>query len=277
MLRHLKKAEAAVESLRHPDDAEALHDLRVALRHLRTYLASYRKRFKDAVPDKSLEALRELTQLTGPARDAEVQAEWISKQPQGRRATSGAVAHLLSRLNERHAELLREIHERFTQDFPRLATRLRRQLQHAEDKGRRTFGRYTAKQVLRQGQRLRERLDRLVGPADVEGCHKARIAAKRVRYLLEPFEALPEVAPLLERLKQLQDTLGQVHDLHVLMETMAGDQASELASLAVRALQRLTRLYAEVERDWLGEAGAGLDESLATVASTLREAGRPGQ
>jgi CHAD domain-containing protein len=285
MLQHLKEAQAAAERLPHRDDAEALHDLRVALRHLRTYLSTYRKLFAEAVPAQSLEALRELAHLTNPARDAEVQASWISRQPRARRATAGAT-HLRSRLTHRHEELLREIRERFAQDFPRLATRLRRQLKRAEDPRQRTFGQYTAKQVLRQSLRLRQRLNLIEGPSDVEDCHEARIAAKRVRYLLEPFGSLHGAPKLIQHLEQLQDTLGQLHDLHVMLETMAGaperaplaprrSLRPELASLAASARQRLPRLYAQVERRWMGKPGATLDKALKTMASTLRQKAHP--
>ncbi len=285
MLQHLEQAESVVERLPHRDDAEALHDLRVALRHLRTYLATYRKLFAEAVPARSLEALRELTHLTNPARDAEVEVSWIAGHSRARRATSGA-AHLRSQLTRRHARLLREIRERFAHDFPGLATRLRRQLERAEDTHRRTFGQFTAKQVLRQSRSLRKRLDRIQGPTDVANCHQARIAAKRVRYLVEPFSELRGAPKLIEHLKELQDTLGQLHDLHVLLETMAEAPErsrtsrrrvprSELASLASSARRRLPQLYAQVEQRCFGRAGDKLDKALDRMASTLRAKGHP--
>jgi CHAD domain-containing protein len=283
MLHHLEQAEAAAERLQHPDDAEALHDLRVALRHLRTYLTTYRKPFAKTVSPKSLEALRNLTRLTGPARDAEVQAAWLTEHSHARHTLSAA--RLRSRLHEHHAELLLEIRERFTRDFPLLAARLRRQLDRAEDERQRRFGSYTAKQVLRRGRRLRKRLGRIQGMADIEGCHEARIAAKRVRYLLEPFEELRGAHKRIQHLKALQETLGQMHDLHVLLQTMTEapessqspkrrGRGSELASLAAIARRRLSALYGQVERDWLGEARTELDEAMAQAASALRKAGR---
>ncbi len=285
MLQHLEEAEAAVERLPRPDDPEALHDLRVALRHLRTYLAAYRKLFADTVSDKSLETLRELTQLTGPARDAEVQAQWLAEHSRSRRATTSPATHLRTRLTQHHEELLLDIRERFARDFPRLAARLRRQLKRAKASGRRTFGKDTAKRVVRQGHRLRERLDRIEGMADVEGAHASRITAKRVRYLLEPFGKLDGVHDTIQRLKELQDAFGELHDLHVMLETMSDvpesahasrkrRAGSELAALASTARRRMTRLYAQSEQRWRGAEGAELDEALAQAASTLRKAGR---
>ena len=46
--------------------------------------------------------------------------------------------------------------------------------------------------------------------------HAARIAAKRVRYLLDPVkQAVPEARPALKLLKSFQDDFGELHDLHV--------------------------------------------------------------
>lgn len=273
-LHHLKRAEATVERLDDSSDTEALHDLRVELRHVRTYLRTYRKLFAGAVSAKSIEALRDFAHLTNPARDAEVHAAWLTQQSRARRSRSGAVSRLRSNLTQHHTELLQEIRKRFTQDFPRLAHRLRRQMKRAKAPGKGRFGKYSAKKLLRLGQRLRQRLNLIQGPSDVEGCHEARITAKRVRYLLEPFEELHGAPKLLERLKALQDTLGDMHDRHVLLETLQG-RSPELNSLAAKAGRQLPPLYRQLQRRGFGKAGAQLDEAIAEGASTLRKAAKP--
>lgn len=272
-LHHLKRARAAVERLDDSSDTEALHDLRVELRHVRTYLRAYRKLFSSAVSPKSLETLRDFAHLTNPARDAEVHTAWLARPSQARAARSGAASRLKSQLTQQHAEVLQQVRERFTQDFPHLAQRLRRQLKRAKAPGQGRFGKYTAQKLLRLSQRLRQRLDRIQGPSDVEGCHVARITAKRVRYLLEPFDELPGTSKVLARLKALQDTLGDMHDLHVLLETL-NSQSPELNALASKARRQLPPLYRQLQRRGLGKAGAALDEALDSAASTLRRAAK---
>lgn len=272
-LHHLKRAEAAVERLGDTDDTEALHDLRVELRHVRTYLRTYRKLFSGAVAPKSLEALRDFAHLTNPARDAEVHTAWLARQPQARGSRSGAASRLNSQLTQRHAKVLQQVRERFTQDFPQLAQRLRRQLQRAKAPGQGRFGKYTAQKLLRLSLRLRQRLDLIQGPSDVEGCHEARITAKRVRYLLEPFDELPGAPKALKRLKALQDTLGDMHDLHVLLETLNG-RSPGLNALASRARRQLPPLYRQLQRRGLGKAGVPLDAALGKAAATLRKAAK---
>jgi hypothetical protein len=64
---------------------------------------------------------------------------------------------------------------------------------------------------------------------DVSEAHTARIAAKRLRYLLEPVSRrVRGIKTLVGRLKELQDVLGDLRDRQVL----ADEIASSLAALA---------------------------------------------
>ena len=63
---------------------------------------------------------------------------------------------------------------------------------------------------------LERELRKVHSLADREAIHEARIAAKRLRYLLEPFEReLPGAPLLVDGLRSLQRLLGQIHDVHV--------------------------------------------------------------
>src|ERR1051325_8498431 len=73
----LEGARAALGRLADPDDTEALHDFRVALRRLRSTLRGFRPELGDAVPKKLQRRLRDLARTTGAGRDAEVQLAWI--------------------------------------------------------------------------------------------------------------------------------------------------------------------------------------------------------
>jgi CHAD domain-containing protein len=68
----------------------------------------------------------------------------------------------------------------------------------------------------------------------VERVHAVRIAAKRLRYVLELVAELrlAPVGPIVGRLKTLQDTLGALHDLDVLRHHVAQVRAAEVATSA---------------------------------------------
>ena len=83
-------------------------------------------------------------------------------------------------------------------------------------------------------------------PTQVEEAHAARISCKRLRYLIEPYKDDPAVDKLVQRLKALQDVLGELHDTHLAMA-----EAAELPEVRARLSIRQERLYAQLDRDAL--------------------------
>jgi CHAD domain-containing protein len=83
--------------------------------------------------------------------------------------------------------------------------------------------------------------------SDGAAAHAARIEAKRLRYVLEPFRsAIPGAEELIGRLKQLQNQLGRFQDLRTLADEMRVAAADEAAARAARLFDRaLARPAAE--------------------------------
>ncbi len=79
-LAHPDEARRSLTRLDDLEEAEALHDFRVALRRLRTLLRGFRPELGDVVPRKLQRQLRDLTRATTAARDAEVQLTWVRGQ-----------------------------------------------------------------------------------------------------------------------------------------------------------------------------------------------------
>ncbi len=244
-LSFLDQAAAAFPRLEDSADAEALHDFRVALRRLRSCLRAYRSLLDKSVPKKLARRLRKLAQATGPGRDTEVQIEWL--RPRGKHLAShhrAGLAWLIGRLDERMREAYAELNERVADKFPDLEGELRHRLSvyraevHLASGARRpTLADATAEILRRQAAELEAHLARIEDADDEQEAHQARIAAKRVRYLLEPFvDEVPAAGPLVKRLKTLQDLLGELHDAHVLETELR--EATELA-----AAERIRRLY----------------------------------
>lgn len=65
--------------------------------------------------------------------------------------------------------------------------------------------------------------DALLDPDRVTELHDMRIAAKRLRYALEMFEiCFAGIKPILHDLTDIQEDLGTIHDLDVLIDTLRG-------------------------------------------------------
>src|SRR5437879_12220916 len=111
------------------DDAEALHDFRVALRRLRSVLRSFRSELGDAVSKKLQRRLRDVTRATGAARDAEVQIGWVRshRAELGRRLAPG-LPWLLARLAQQQEQAYADLRRTVPPGFRQLERRVRRGL-----------------------------------------------------------------------------------------------------------------------------------------------------
>lgn len=254
-LAYLDQAAAALPRLADPEDGEALHDARVALRRLRSCLGSYAAQLGDSVPKKVARRLRRLAQSTGPGRDAEVQIAWLRAQgPElGRHHRQGR-SWLLARLEQRMDEAYEELRGTAAAAFVPIEDGLRRKLSvyRAEvrlDESRPpSFGEAAAEILRRHAAALEGRLARIDGAGETQRAHRARISAKRLRYLAEPLGQLlaarlgqAPADPVAHRIKDLQDLLGELHDAHV----MEAELRAALGEAAAERSRRLLELALE--------------------------------
>ncbi len=70
--------------------------------------------------------------------------------------------------------------------------------------------------------RLRGQLNEIDSVDSVRATHRARLAVKRLRYILEPLsKAIPDARDVIVELKAVQDTLGALRDLQILQMQIA--------------------------------------------------------
>jgi CHAD domain-containing protein len=233
---------AARALVRAADDAaglprrEALHAFRVALRRLRVLLATRRGRRLARKGDRR--EVGDLLDDTNAARDAQVELAWLAER---------APPVLLRRAR---AVLRPEPPASVARRWGRLSRRLTGAFAGKK-------GRWSRRGARRAGARLSRRLRTFEGSATTRALHKARIAAKTLRYRLEPLGRVPGL-PALPRLRALQRALGAVHDRDVLLRDLrrwaradpALRAAAARASAELRA-ERALRL-AEARCLWRG-------------------------
>jgi len=105
-------------------------------------------------------------------------------------------------------------------------------------------------------------------PADVTALHDMRIAAKRLRYVLELTKpALGEHAGKGARaMKRLQDVLGDIHDCDVMLPRM---REHEAVGASAHLAARREELHAKFRRQWRRlEGGEQLSRLLAPSGPT---------
>lgn len=275
-----------------PADAGALHDFRVAVRRLRSWLAADRALPARLVPARGHEWLRRLAQATNASRDDEVFAEWLTAtRPTLATRHRGAADWLLARLGRLRRADTRDLFAELDRDLERamalLDERLARyDVRHDVARGaqRETFAAAMSTLVRSSAARLQRRLAAVNGPEDHEAIHRARIAGKKLRYQLEPLAAeVPGVDACLVRLKVLQDLLGDHHDDGVWLGIVhaAAPRAPRVAirqglrAVMARIEQRTAERFGTLASEWL-QGTPVLFAQLGEVADWLAVRGTAG-
>lgn len=245
-------------------DRVAIHGVRVASRRLRA-AAPIAGEAAGVDVRELVREVRRVTRALAGVREADVVREVIRKLPD-----EGAFAPVaIERLDERCARL-RERERRSARaalartDAPGLEARLRalaRGLQEAPD------GSAMAAAFVAETRRRARALTDAMGEAGtvyaVEPLHRMRIAAKKLRYVLEVgSRALPGVGGRATRsLRQLQTRLGRLHDIQMTQQHVrtAAAKAEAVPALAAelaeldRALEvQCRQVHADILRTRVG-------------------------
>jgi CHAD domain-containing protein len=284
-------------------DPEALHDFRVALRRLRGLLRAYRAPLGPRVPKRLRRRLNAVADSTGAGRDADVMLAWIDSQMKGlTRSEHLGARWLAERIRSRRDDDPEA--RRLPARFERLDRRLRKRFAAASGAGETpigpSFAGTTARLVTDAAVALTAALREIRTPDDTLAAHHARLAGKRLRYLLEPVADAAAGAPaLIERLRSLQEVLGEFNECQVMMGEIGdaveslgaarartahdlqvegkprprlrrGQEDSGLLALAQRARVRRDDLFFRLQPQWLGDHATDViplvREGVATLA-----------
>ncbi|MCP3920430.1 MAG: CHAD domain-containing protein [bacterium] len=278
LLVQLRAARSASSRLAKPGDEEALHDFRTSIRRMRATLGIWEDVLDGAVREKHVRRLAAIQRATGAGRDAEVALKWLRDQPEAGDAEPTATAAFVARLSKRLRKALREARRNVRRDFAALEEKLSAQIatfttELEPDVGD-GFGAALAPRLRKAMGKLEKRLSRISALEDEERCHAARIACKRLRYLVEPIENHQHASAVVASCKTLQDVLGEINDAHVLDAQIAADDkksGGELASSAIGAgnRERLRQLFATLLDQWLGDGSSALSSNVEALAASL--------
>jgi CHAD domain-containing protein len=234
-------------------DSEFLHDWRVAVRRTRCLLGQVKQVFPAGEVRRLRAELGWLARLTGPLRDLDVFLLLLQDASEGPAAIDG-LQPLERLLRERqaaeHARLVEGL------DSPRARELLaeweaflaRAPERHPEaPHARMKLADLAARRVLKLHKRIAAAGAALGLAAPAAELHALRIAAKKMRYVLDAARRVLAEAPaaaVLSALKRLQQALGEANDAHVqaglLAQAVAELQAEGRA--APETLQAVGRL-----------------------------------
>lgn len=237
---------------------EALHDFRVAVRHVRSWIRAFKPQLKKSLSKKHRRALSSVSDATRRAREAAVHVKWLQGE---RRALSARHRVGLGWLADQEQDRRRsgcddalESASDLATIIPKIANSLNEYSASVRQPDTNNcFGVAFAEAVRKAGDELRSTLASIHKHTDIEGVHAARIAAKNLRYLADPIVgATGDGDDVISSLKGLQDRLGQLHDIHVLSQ--------ELVEMTEKAAASRARRVSEVVLATVSEDGGGNDE-----------------
>ena len=220
-----RHARAQAEIIRQTEDGVRaglegpLHDMRVAIRRLRTLLRAFRKPLAATRAAGVEEGYARLLRELGPARDTDVWMLFLKRHPVLRRGASARFLAAQQREKARRQQLVRERLE--GPEYARLRQDLERLIEEDLKPGTRRVQPNPAaglgRRALRKALKRIHRRARGLPDLSPEEMHRLRVACRKARYLAEflsgawdaPLDALAR------RFKAIQDVLGDVHDQDV--------------------------------------------------------------
>lgn len=202
-------------------EMEALHQLRVNIRRLRSMLAFFKILFSEKQVKAWTKHLDRVSRATSAARDLDVYIAYL-EQYKGKLPTAREkkpITAVLARTKDLRVEIQPRILKALAafEDSGTLQS-LSKAMAHASMKSRKE----SVYKIARKG--LFKRVKKLLAyepivcqPDRIEDLHQMRIAAKHLRYSLEGLETIcePQVRVFIDRIVVFHSLLGAIHDFDV--------------------------------------------------------------
>lgn len=213
-------------------DADAVHDLRVSLRRCRSLADGLIPLDPDTSWKQMKKAGKKVFQALGDLRDMQVMEEWIKKLSGPNPDNDPVATKLLSELKSREAECKQLARKDLDQFDRKQWRRWSKTLPHRASRVRPGSLVYLHL-ALEKWTSAYELHKRVLRTRSTVGWHELRIGIKHLRYTVENF--LPQQhAKWGDDLKELQDLLGEVHDLDVLWATAIDSKVNAFADIESR-------------------------------------------
>jgi len=263
-------------------DVRSLHQARVATRRLRAALPLVGAGRK---AEKVTRCIRRLTRVLGPARELDVSLLILDELEQSPDVPRAAVDRLRVSIADERRRLQEHVRERLDDfDIQKVRKRALAVARKGIDDRRPRDPAAVAwarERTTRRARRLAAAIEHAAGLYLPDRLHNVRIAIKKLRYTLELDAAArdgrPRNAGALRTLRNMQDLLGRMHDLEVLIARTRNIQSSPGASMLKMSadLDRLVRRL-ETECRQLHGHYMGARAKLTAVCDRLIKAGERG-
>lgn len=213
-------------------DTEHLHDYRVALRRLRSFIAETKGAFASERTQAIKDDLKSIQDRTGEARDLDVlllhrddyRALLPDKLASGLEAYFGRIRERREAAYDALIEYLRG--PAYEQTMQGLRTYAAHEELEPAERAEEPIGELAGRRMQKRMKRVASGIDAAMADPQDELLHRLRIDGKKLRYLLEITASLYPAKKsnrLIKQLKKFQDSLGRLHDVAVQEQTLGRD------------------------------------------------------
>jgi inorganic triphosphatase YgiF len=265
-LRHLMANEAIVRSA---PEADAVHQMRVALRRLRAAITLFKTVVEDEKRDEVKAELKWMANLLGEARDLDVYVTKVLEPAQVQREDDESYRQLIAAYQERRTQAYQTLQDtivsaRFIHSTLETAAWIQAghwvvdETKAARQRRGRPVAELAEQEIGRRWKRVLKR-GRNLADLDPDERHQVRIEIKKLRYATEFFDSLfrgggakTRKRAALKTLEALQETLGELNDIAV-GSHMHGSEAEE--ALHQEQLSRVDELLTTAQAQYRDLAG----------------------
>lgn len=285
LLHQLEKLQKNIPNAADEKEPEAIHDVRVASRRLRSWLKIMEETaYQPKKTRKFRRGLRGLANSLGQARDAEVFREHLKKYRSANSLLEVKSFEPLEKIiKDRHKQGLKAfikvvespktIHlvEKLDDFLENPAEHSRKPPKDSNEMVPSRVNHLMASSILRRYEGMQAYIPYL--PGSVLVLHRLRVAIKHFRYNLEFFQGAlpPSAASLITRLVTAQDLLGEIHDYEVarqILEELKEDSSSsnpEMEAYSLSRVEERDRLLQEFNSYWPLLKGPGFKKQLLAL------------
>ena len=239
-------------------DAEAVHDLRVAIRRFAQVLHVFKPCFRGKEVRKIRRGLKQMMDLAGEVRNCDVALKLMSKHQRGeptglrqtlenlRRENARALVAFLKQWADRQSSL------KWRGALANAATA------NTDAASKAPVARTAQRMLPAMAQEFLESGNEAarakISPRDL---HHFRIASKKFRYTLELFAPIygPPLESSLERIRRTQELLGDINDCDTVRDLLS--QFEDVEKMTSWLKKRQRRRIEEFQRYWMDTVAGG--------------------
>lgn len=219
-------------------DPESIHQFRIELRRLRSWMHVYEPVLADTVRGGTIRRLRDIARATTDLRDLDVQIAWLRNETSALgEARLEAAKWIVTSLKPEKKSAWRKFRKVTDRHYATVERSLQRELTFYDvrrdvrktERGARMRP-VTARLLLEQTAIFSKALRRIRSADDTKRLHHARIVAKRMRYVMEALDSQFEtLLPAAQNLARFQDLVGELRDAQLLAHRVSREVTTVVA------------------------------------------------